>query len=184
MGFTAAWGAAEWLAAGSTAAAAVGAGVSAYSSVQAGKAREQAAQYQAAVAKNNQTLAEAQAQMEIQRGARLEDEKRRETASREGAIRAAAGASGVDVNDGSPLRLASDTAELGELDAQTIRSNAQRAAFGYRTKGMDYAAQASLDMMAAEDANRSGSLGAFSSLISGASSVSDKWSKYKEAGVF
>lgn len=173
-----------YLAYAALAASAVSATVSAYSAHESGVARQQAMQYQAAVAKNNQELSEKYAQAEVVKGARLEEEKRRETASRQGAIRAAAGASGVDANEGSAVRLGADTAMLGELDAGTIRSNAQRAAFGYRTRGMDYAAQAQLDEMGGRDAARGGQLGAWTSLLSGASSVSDKWGKFKESGVF
>lgn len=172
-----------WLAYAALAASAVSAGVSAYSAHEQGVARSQAMAYQAAVAKNNEALAEQYAQAETQKGARLEEEKRRETAQREGAIRAFAGASGVDANSGSPVRVTEDTASLGELDALTIRNNAQRAAFGYRTRGMDYAAQAQLDTMGSEDAARSGELGAWSSIIGGASSVSGKWLSYKQVGM-
>jgi hypothetical protein len=124
-------------------------------------------------------LAEQYAQAETEKGQRLEEQKRLQTASQQGAIRAAAGASGLDVNDGSPVRLAGDTAALGELDALTIRNNAARSAFGYRVKGMDYAAQAELDNMSSEDAARSGELGMWGSIIGGASSVSDKWLGWK-----
>jgi hypothetical protein len=172
-----------YLAYAAVAATAVGAGVSAVQAHQASVARAQAMQYNAAVAQNNQKVAKSYADMEIQRGQQLEEEKRRETAQRQGMIRVAGGASGIDVNTGSPVRLAEDTAKLGELDAQTIRSNSARAAYGYQVKGMDYAAQANLDMMAANDASKAGELGEWSSLIGGAASVSDKWLRYKEAGI-
>jgi hypothetical protein len=168
-----------WIAYAAMAASAVSAGVSAYSAHESGIARSKAAAYQAAVAENNRKLAEQYAQAETEKGQRLEEQKRLQTASQQGAIRAAAGASGLDVNDGSPVRLASDTAALGELDALTIRNNAARSAFGYRVKGMDYAAQAELDNMSSEDAARSGELGMWGSIIGGASSVSDKWLGWK-----
>lgn len=176
-------GATAYLAWASLAATAVSAGVSYAQSQQASAARSQAAMYNAAVAKNNEKIAASYADMAVQRGQALEEEKRRETAQRQGAIRAFAGASGVDANSGSPLRLADDTAHLGELDAQTIRANSQKEAFGYRTRGMDYAAQAQLDEMAANDASNAGELGAWSSLVGGASQTSDKWLKFRTSGV-
>lgn len=162
-----------------TASAVVG-GVSAY---QSGQAQQDAANYQAAVARNNAILAEQYAQAEIARGRVLEDAKRQESAQRMGAVRAAAGASGLDVDSGSPLSLQADTAMLGEFDAQTIRNNSERAAHGYRVQGMNYTAQAQLDRMAGENASRVGALGMWSSIIGGASSVSDRWSRMKSTGV-
>lgn len=173
-----------FLAYAALAASAVGAGTAAYAAHAQGVAQRNAAQYQAQVALNNQKLAEQYAQVETQKGQRLEEAKRMQTAQVEGNVRAAAGAAGVEVNAGSPVRLQEDAARLGELDAQTIRNNSARAAYGYRVQGMSYAGQAQLDEMTASDASSAGSLGAFSSIIGGASSVSDKWLKYKQAGVF
>lgn len=162
-------------------AAAGSAVVGAYSSYESGQSQKDAARYQAAVARNNQIYAEQYAQAEIAKGQRMEDMKRTETAQREGAVKVAAAASGLDVDSGSPLRLQEDTARLGEFDALTIRSNAQRAAYGYRVQGSNYAAQAQLDDMSAENASRMGALGAWSSIIGGASSVSSKWAGYQQA---
>lgn len=166
------------------AASAAGAAVSAYSAHQQAAAQQQAMAYQAAVAMNNKQIAEQYAEAEVQKGQRLEEAKRTETAQREGMVRAAVGASGIDVNSGSPLRLQADTAMTGDLDALTIRNNSMRAAYGYRVQGLSYASQASLDMMGAESAGRAGTLGQWSSIIGGASSVSDKWLSFRRQGIF
>jgi hypothetical protein len=166
------------------AASVASAAVSAYSSYEQGQSQKAAMAYQAQVAKNNQDIADQYAQMELAKGRQLEETKRLATAQQEGAIRAAAGASGLDPNAGSPVRLQEDTARVGEEDALTIRANAARAAYGYKVQGMNYAAQAQLDEMGSQDAARAGSLGAFSSILSGASSVGDKWARYKAAGVW
>lgn len=163
-------------------AAVAGAAVSAYSSYESGQAQSDMARYQAAVARNNQVYAEQYAQAETAKGQRLEDMKRQETAQREGAVKAAAAASGLDVDSGSPLRLQEDTARLGEFDALTIRSNSARAAYGYRVQGTNYAAQAQLDDMQSDNASRMGTLGMWSSIIGGASTVSGRWATYKQAG--
>lgn len=154
---------------------AASAAIGAYSAYQSGQAQKEASQYQSAVARNNAILAGEYAKVELVKGQRLEEAKRMETANRQGAIRAAAAAGGIDVDSGSPLRLQEDTALLGEFDAQTVRYNAQRAAHGYRVQGMNYSAQAELDGMAAENASRQGTLGAWSSIIGGASQISSKW---------
>lgn len=162
--------------------AAVGTGINAYAAHQQGQAQAAMYRYQAQVAENNKTIAEQYAQQEVLKGQRLEEQKRQETAQREGGIRAAAGAGGLLLDSGSPLRLQEDTARLGELDAQTIRDNAARAAYGYRVQGMNYAAQAGLDEAAASNAARSGALGMWSSIIGGASDVSGKWARFKMTG--
>jgi hypothetical protein len=115
-------------------AAVVGAGVSAYSAYESGQAQQDAARYQAAVARNNQIIADQYAAAEVAKGQRLEDMKRLETAQRQGAVKAAAAANGLDVDRGSPLRLQEDTALLGEFDAQTIRSNAPRPPTATRSR--------------------------------------------------
>jgi hypothetical protein len=71
---------------------------------------------------------------------------------------------------------------MGDLDARTIRYNASKAAYGYRTQGASYGAQAQLDEMGASDALRGGNLGATGAIISGAAGVSDKWWQYKRTG--
>lgn len=113
----------------------------------------------------------------------MEAAKRQQTAQMIGTERAALSAGGVDTSSGSPVRLQSDTTKLGEQDALTIRNNAARTAYGFQTQGIDYQAQSGLDMMKAKNATEGGELGAFSSLIGGASSVADKWAHYKLAGV-
>ena len=160
--------------------------VSAASAVAQGQAQRAAMNYQAQVARNNQVIAGQYANIEIQKGQQLEAEKRLETGQQEGAIRAAAGASGLDPNaaGSSPLRLQADTATLGEADAQVIRANAQRAAYGYDVQGLSYAGQASLDEMGATNAARAGALNAFASILGGASSVSDKYARFQQSGVF
>jgi hypothetical protein len=177
------FGVTEILAAVGTAATVAGGLTNAAAARQQAAAQQQALQYQAAVARNNQTIAEQNAQAELEKGQALEAEKRREIASREGAIRAAVGGAGLDTGSGSPLRLQEDTARLGELDAQTIRNNSERAAYGFRTQGMSYAAQAQLDEMGATSAARGGALGAFSSILGRAASVSDKWLSYRRQGI-
>ncbi len=170
------------LAVASMAATATGAVVSARGAREQANAAAAQANYQAAVARNNQTIASQYAQAEIQRGQVLEQNKRMETAQRESAIRAAVGASGLDPNSGTPLRLQSDAAMVGEQDALTLRANAARAAYGYTVEGLDFGARASLLDSEAENASRAGSLGMWSSIIGGAASVSDKWLSYRRNG--
>lgn len=150
--------------------------ISAYGAYRSGEAQASAASYQAAVARNNALIAQRNAAYSTQRGDILAQQKQQQTAQMLGSVRAAAGASGVDVQTGSPARLQSDVAKLGEMDVLTIRNAAAREAFGYNVQGMSYAATAGLEESAAQSAAAGGELGALSSLISGAGQIAPKWS--------
>jgi len=159
------------------------AATSAIGAMQKGSADQQAAQYQAAVARNNQIIANQNAQYAIEKGRAAEEVKRERTAQMISSQRMRAGAAGLTLDSGSPLRIQEDVAQQGEIDALTIRNNAAREAYGWESQGMGYAAQAQLDEMRGRSAREAGTLGAFSSIVGGASSVSDKWMKFKQAGL-
>lgn len=113
---------------------AVGAGYSAYSSMKAGSAQQ-------GMFQRNAQFAEAQA-IDAEARGRVNEQRQRETT--EGVIgsqRVSFAAQGVDVNKGSSLDVQADAAYLGELDALTIRNNAAREAWGYRTQAGDFMQQ-------------------------------------------
>jgi hypothetical protein len=163
---------------------AVSAGVSAYGAAESSAAQSQAANYQAQVALNNQKIADQNAQFALQQGAQEEAAKRQQSAQVISEQRAITAAAGIDPNQGSSMRIQGDTAALGELDAQTIRNNAARTAWGFQTQGANFGGQAALLQSQASDASSAGALGAFSSLIGGASSVANKWTTFNSQGVF
>lgn len=157
--------------------------ISAVGSAKQGEAQSQAYQYQAAVAEQNKQVAGQYAQMEKSRGEQLAQQKEMQTGQQQGAVKAAAGASGIDPGSGSALRLDDDTLAMGRLDAATIRYNAGKAAYGYQVQGTSYGSQANLDRMSADNASSAGNLNALGAIISGGASVSDKWMKFKQTGV-
>lgn len=161
-------GASLILMAGSTAIAAGGA-------YESGQANAASAQYQANVARNNQQIANMNASAATQRGEVLAEQKQVQTSQQEGMARAVAGASGIDANTGTPVKLQSDIAKLGSYDAMTIRNSAAREAYGYKVQGLSYGAQAGLDEMQQQSAATGGDLGAMASLVGGASNISNKW---------
>lgn len=109
------------------------------------------ANYQAQVARNNQMVAEWNAQRALQQGQVDEQNQRFKSAGLLGAQRAALASQGGDVNSGSPLDIQADTARAGEYDAQTIRNNAALKAYGYRVQGYNNAADAGrYDLQAAD----------------------------------
>ena len=146
---------------------------------QANRAQADAAQanYMAQVARNNQILADRNSALALQQGQVQEDRQRLKTAQLLGSQRAVLAAQGGDVNAGSNLDLLGDTARAGESDVQTIRNNAAQQAYGYQLQGESAGGQASL--YSANAANTMANLpyGIGSSLLGGASSIADRWSR-------
>ena len=157
-----------WLSYATLGLSALGTAAGVVSQVQQGR-------YQAAVARNNAALAEMQARDAERRGRIAEDQQRRRTAQVLGTQRAVLAGQGTALDEGSPLSILGDTAATGELDALTIRSNAAREAWGLRARANNFAAQSRM----AEP----GFLGTGASLLGGASSVADRWLRYRRAGL-
>lgn len=143
--------------------------------LQQGQALEQQAAYQAAVARNNQILAERAAQDALDRGKVAEQQQRMETRQLQGRQRAVLASNGVLVDVGSALDITSDTAAIGEIDALTIRSNAEREALGFRTQGMNFQSEAELARLRGQAASSAATIGAFGTLLSGTGTVAQKW---------
>lgn len=137
--------------------------------------------YQAAVARNNQIQADRLAVDAEKRGRVTEHRQRLRTRVPMGAQVAALAGQGTDLA-GSPTDILGDTAAAGEMDALTIRSNATREAWGYRTKGVEFSNEA---LLANSRQGSSGfnPLGVGASLIAGAGSVADKWYRYGRQGL-
>lgn len=107
-----------------------GAGFSAMGNMQAGRYAKQAADY-------NASVSEAQAVDAEKRGEVAVSRQRAITRGVIGAQRAAMAAQGQDPASGSALDVQLDAAYLGEIDAQTLRTNSQREAWGFRVQAQD-----------------------------------------------
>lgn len=149
--------------------------LSAFGSGAGAAAQYQSGQYTSQVARNNQVVANQAADLATFKGDQAIGISRERTAQTIGAQIAGAGASGVDVNSGTPVRVQSDTARIGEMDVQTIRANAARTAWGYRTQAQNFGNEAELDTAKGEQ-------GVFQSLIGGGANFAEKWSKYRQQG--
>lgn len=178
------FGISEALAVGSLVSAAGSAAAGVAGSLQQGQARQAAFQYQVQVAENNRKYAEWQAQDAIARGQATEQAQRMKTNALQGQQIAAAAAAGIDVNSGTPAELRSDTQLLGELDAATIRNNAAREAYGYRVRATGFQSEAEVATAAAKRSATEAWMGATASMVGGAASISDKWLRQWESGVW
>lgn len=142
---------------------------SAYNQYQTGKAQNNMAKVQA-------RMSEDQARDAIDRGAVAEAEHRRKVSQFKGQQRSVLAASGVELDSGSASDLQADTAMLGELDALTIRNNAEREAYGYRSN-------AASSRFEGAQAQRAGTMSAGGTLLGGLGGelVSSKWYDSKSA---
>lgn len=156
---------------------------SAAGAIQQGQAQKRQANYQAAVERNNAQIAGWQAEDATKRGAIEEQRQRLATAKLRGSQRAGMASNGIEISSGSPLDVLMDTAQLGELDALTIRSNAEREAYGLRTQQSNLTAQSGLTRMAGRDAQQASYISAGSTLLSTAATAGDRYATYKRYGM-
>lgn len=141
----------------------LGTAVSGVGAMAQANAQANAAEYQA---KNERMLAEDA----LKRGHEEEDAQRRKSAALMGRQRAVMAAGNVDLGSGSPLAILGDTAALGEMDAQTIKGNAQR-------ESTFHVNSAKASDMEASSARSAGAISAFSTVLGGVGSLADKWYK-------
>ena len=104
---------------------------------QAGAQRAEGA-YEAAVAKDNQKLANAQAEQANAIGAREMEQQSWRTRALIGQQRAAIAANNLDPTLGTPLDILGETAAFGEIDQQNIRLNAAQEAWGRKVEATNY----------------------------------------------
>lgn len=81
------------------------------------------------------------------------------------------GGEGVDVHGKSVQDVLAGTRMATMQDSLTIRSNAAKEAYGHQVAAQSDTAQATIDTMAGQQAQRAGQISADTSLLSGASSV-------------
>jgi hypothetical protein len=163
---------------------AASAAVGAVGAMNSAKAQQENANYQAEVAKNNQTIAAQNAEYSIQAGnAKAEDESLAGRA-RQGAVVAALAANGLDVNSGTPSAIEKTEKETDALSASRVVDASQLQAYGYRTQGSNFGAQAGLDTAEAGQAGTAGELGLTGGLLAGASSVASNYTSLAQKGAF
>lgn len=164
-------------------ASAVGAGVGAIGSLSAGNAQSQMYQYQAGVAQQNQQIAQQNAEFSLVTGEQQALTSGQGTRATTGAIRSAQAASGFNINAGTAPDVPAGEHLIGEEAQTQIRSNAAQAAYGYDVSATQYQNQAAIDKFQASQAKTAGAIGAISSIIGGAGSVSTKWLQASTEGI-
>lgn len=142
--------------------------VSAYGQYQQGKT-------QAEVARNNAQIAEYQAQDAKRRGDVQAQEIRRRASLLAGTQRATMAARGLDLSSGTPADILAQTDFFSQIDQNTARDNAAKEAWAKRAQKGSFLGEASA-------ASAAGNMGAFSTLLGTAGSVSSKWYSFGGTG--
>lgn len=162
----------------------IGGITSAVSGFVQGEAQKQMYDYQAGIARLNAQIAQQNSDYTLNVGEAQAQRAGLAGGQRMGEIRAAQGASGLDVNSGSAKQVQTSQKQLTQTDVASIRSTAAKTAYNYRVQATGLTAQANLDTVAGQNARTAGMLNAGSSLISTATSVSNEWLRGSQLGLW
>lgn len=159
---------------------AAGAAMGTVGSYYSAKTQQQNLKTQAAIADTNAQIAELGAQSALAQGAKEEQRSRLQTTALKKSQRVALAANGVDLGVGSAAELLTSTDLMGDIDANTIKANAMRSAWGYRTQATNYQNQAAMNRATAGAISPVG--GAVGTLLGSAGSVAQNWYQFNQAG--
>lgn len=156
----------------------IGGGLTALGSYDSMEAQSANAAYQAQVANNNAIIAGRNANMDLQAGETTEVNRGLKTRAQVGTAMAGESGSGVDVNSGSFVGERSAIAQVGALDALTIRSDTAKKAYADETQQSNFQAESGLLTSESEQASSAAPIVAAGSLLSSASTTTGNFAKY------
>ncbi len=162
----------------------VGGLLSAFGANQAGQRQQDMFNYQAQVARINSQIDKQNEEYARNKGEIEATQYGMKARQQMGAIRVTQGASNIDVNSGSAVDVQNSQRKIAQIDTQQIRSNAVKVAYDYDVKSTMDLNQASLDVMAGENAKKSGDINAAASILGTVSSVSSKWMQGNQQGMW
>lgn len=158
--------------------------LSAFGAESAGTAQQSMYNYQAAVAKINANIDTQNSEYALDQGERQAQKFGIQAGQQRGAIIAGQGASGIAIGSGSSADVVRSQGVLTGMDLNQIRTNAAKTSYDYTVKATADTNQASLDVMAGENAKTAGDINAASSILSSVGSVASKWTQGTQAGLF
>lgn len=148
-------------------------------------AQSKQAQYQADIERRNQQIAEEEASARRREGYENMTARRQETAKLIGKQRAALGASGAALDEGSALDFIADTGEQGEIDAINIYNRGIDSAYQSQIQAWNYGNQAAANDAAsdmygatASAAPAQGIMNAAGTALGGIASIGSTWGNY------
>lgn len=167
-----------------TGAAAAGGVMGAIGSVFSGLTGAASSKYKAQVAQFNAQVAEQNARYAIEAGGIAAEEKGLQEGQKRGAEVVAQAASGLQVGTGTGGKVLESMDAASKFDQGIIRWDAARRAQGFQIEAQSDLASARLDQAQAGWDVAAGGIGALSSILGAAGSVSDKWLKAGTIGLY
>lgn len=141
-------------------------GISALGAEHTAEANQGNALYQQQVAKNNQSLANTQANQAAAAGSAQEDSLGLKQRAVAGQLEASQAANGLDIGSGSNLDVRESQDALNAYDTATLRHDTATKIYGYQVAGVTDQGQAGLYGAQAADASTAGNIAATGSLLS------------------
>lgn len=163
------------LALGGAATSAGGGILSAFGQSSKGDADAKMYAYRAGVAKINATINRQNSDYALEAGEQQARRSGLTTGFTIGKQKTAQAANGFDVNSGTNEAVRDTTKAIGVEDQTTIRTESGRKAQGFRNQAASEDAEAGADLIAGDNARRSGKIAAAGTLIGTAGSVASKW---------
>lgn len=154
----------------------------AFGQIQQGQAAAGAAKFNAQIAKENAAQERQNAAIVGQAGAEQAAQASMRGKEQAGSFAANKGAGGVQMNTGSSQQTGQSIADLTQLDAMTVRSNAVKQAYGHEIQAVNKQAEASLDLEQAKEDIQSSQIGAATTFLSGASTGAANYAQFQMAG--
>jgi hypothetical protein len=146
-------------------------------SMQQASAQKEAAEYSSAVARNNQIIAQQNAERSAQAGRVQAQSRDLRTRAVVGQIEASQGASGIDLGSESSKEVRQSAEQLGRFDARTVLDNAMLTSRAETVQASNFGAEAELQKQKAASINPF--MSGVGSLLGGATSFADKWTRFK-----
>ena len=137
---------------------------------------------QARMAEINAQIAQGQARDALMRGERQEQGSRMQAAQLKSSQRAAMAASGIDLGSETSAAILTSTDYLSEMEANTIKANALREAWGYRMEAVGRRGEAGMARATARGISPVGE--GLTSLLTSASSVAGNYATFSSLGAF
>jgi hypothetical protein len=149
-----------------------------------GDAQASAYRYKAGVALLNKQINEQNASWALESGGIKGEEAGLKAGQEKGESLAVMGASGMDVNSGSNAVVRDTQTKVAQFDQNVIAWNAAKTSWGFESKAATDQAEANLDIVAADDASRAGTISMIGSFLGAAGSVAGKWYQGTSVGMF
>lgn len=161
---------------------AFGVGASTVGAFASAKAQQSQLRSSARIAEINASIADAAARQELFASERQQESIELRGAQQKASQISAYAGGGIDVGVGTPVRVATSTDLITEVDANTAKANGILAAWGQRIQATGYRNQARSARASASGI--SPGLSAFSTLLSGAGQVASSWYSLNQSGAF